>query len=308
MGSLRGDYWEDPLVMTAPNDKPNRLRPPFDEEDELYALKPVEPPAAPLVPQPISTSRAPSVLERISAETKLPPPPRWPMLSGVFTFPFYLGALAAWMFITLGLMATGWLLLFWLGPGAVLGLDSARLFGIPTCTAGLLTLGYAASCCLIIIEQTANGWNAIEVSPEGNWKEWVWNYAHLATIGLQALMVGAAVRLATSSPSWFPLFAGTFVAFPIVLLGALAAEGAWVPLAITKVLCSVPRLFPTWLLFYLETAVLIVGWTWLVATGFEQQPWFTPLYGAPVLAMVILIYARLVGRLAACIATETAEE
>jgi hypothetical protein len=287
--------------MTSPANNPRGPLPRPEEDDGLYALKP-EPQAAPRPPEPYVVT---SVLERVSTAAKPPPPPRWPMLSGTFTFPFYLGTLAAWMFISLGLMVTGWLLLFWLGPGAVLGLDSARLFGIPTLAAALLTLGYAASCCLMIIEETSHGWKAIDVSPEGDWKEWVWNYAHLAVLALQAAMVGAVMRLLCGSDSWLPVFAGTFLAFPLVLLGALAADGAWVPLAIAKVLRSIVGLLPTWMFFYLATAALMVGWISLTATGLEQEPWLVPLYAAPLLAMVILIYARLVGRLAGCIAAET---
>jgi hypothetical protein len=224
------------------------------------------------------------------------------MLSGIFTFPFYLKTLGAWMAISFGLMLSSWLLMFWLGPGAMLGLDSARLFGFPTCTAALLTFGYAASCCLVIVEETCNGWDSIEVSAGIDWKEWAWNFAHITALVLQAAVVGHVVRLVSGSQSWLPLVVGTLAALPLVILGALAADGAWVPMAIVTVLRSLVRHPLAWGCFYLETAAMIFGWTSITATGLQRAPWLAPFYAASLLAAIILIYARLVGRLAGCIA------
>jgi hypothetical protein len=246
-----------------------------------------------------------SLSKRASAAEEPPPPPRWPMVSGVFTFPFYLGTLGSWMLVSLGMMVSAWLFMFWWGPGAVLGIDAAHLFGLPTCVAAVLTLGYAASCCLMIVEQTSYGWNAINVSPESDWREWVWNYAYLTVLALESALVGAAVRVACFWESWLPVLLGTFVAYPLVLLGALAASGAWAPLAILDVLKSIPRLYRTWILFYLETSLMLGGWILLVVMGLEETPWLVPLYAAPLLAAGVLIYARLIGRLAGQIAAQT---
>jgi hypothetical protein len=38
-----------------------------------------------------------------------------------------------------------------------------------------------------------------------------------------------------------------------------------------------------------------------------QGPWLVPLYAAPLLATIILIYARLIGRLAGCISAATSK-
>ena len=51
---------------------------------------------------------------------------------------------------------------------------------------------------------------------------------------------------------------------------------------------------------------MIVGWTWLTVTGLDgDSPWLTPLYCAPLLALIILIYARLAGRLAGFLGAST---
>ncbi len=291
------------------------IRPPDDDEE--YALsQPVERPQAPVAPLPPARPTPPprpvsrdwaEPPKRPGAAEDLPPPPRWPMLSGIFTFPFYLNTLETLTFITVGLMATGWLLMFWIAYGAVGGGTTARLLGLPPCAAGLLTLGYTASCCLSIIENTSYGWDSIDIQSGLEWKEWVWSFAHLAALGLQACMIGGLVQWLSGAGSSTPFLLVTFVVFPFVLLGALAADGAWAPLAIVSVLRNLPRVWGAWVLFYLETAPLAMVWTALTVDGLRgPSPWLTPLYSAPLLAFTILIYARLVGRLAGCMTAATA--
>lgn len=243
----------------------------------------------------------------VSAAEDPPPPPQWPMFTGILAFPWRLNVLGAWMSISLGLMATAWLVMFWFGPGMALGGMSARLFGPPACTAGILTFGYALTCCLTIIENTSNGLDTFDVSPSMDWKEWTFIFGRIVVLLLQAGMVGAALKWLCQSESFTPLAIGTFAAFPLVLLGALASGEAWTPLAIKTVLWSFKPLWWAWGLFYVETGALVWGWTLLAATGMREEPWPTPFYAAPLLAAVILIYARLVGRLAGCIVRETSK-
>jgi hypothetical protein len=288
--------------VPAPTNRPTRRPAPID--DAIYSVGKSE---APHEPEDLAERYMQAALrKRASAAPEPPPRPRLPMLTGVFTFPFYLKTLEAWIGITFGLMVFAWLLMVWL-ESTPLGMMSARLFGLPTCAAGLLTLGYAFSCCLTIMEETCEGWDSIEVSPGIDWKEWTWNFAHITALLLQAAMIGQLARFVSGSASWTPMIAGTLAAFPLVLLGALAADGAWVPLAIGAVLRSLRRHCWAWALFYLETTPLVVGWTLLTAAGLKQAPWLAPLYAAPLLAAIILIYARLVGRLAGCIAAGTSQ-
>ncbi|NLE39619.1 MAG: hypothetical protein GX621_16490 [Pirellulaceae bacterium] len=220
------------------------------------------------------------------------------MISGVFTFPFYLTTLGPWLYISMGLLITAMLLMFWLGPGMVLGLSSARLIGLPTCAAALLTFSYAAACCLTIVEDTFNGWDVVEEWPDLEWKEWVWSFTCMVTLTLQALLVGLVAELAFGAavPWLFPI--GTLIAFPFIVLGSLGAE-AWVPMAIGRCLLSLRRLWWAWALFYLETTPLIVGWFILSAVGLVRLlPFTVPFFSAPLLAFVVLVYARLLGRLA----------
>jgi len=290
--------------MSAPPEKPDkRINPLLDDEEFNIVSEPVQPR---VMPDLVKKSLQAAEQKRITAAEELPPPPRWPMLSGILSFPFYLNTLGAWMFITAGLMLDAWLLMFWIDYGAIGGMSTAYYTGMPTCLVGILTLGFAASCCFTIIEETSEGWDTFEVSPGMEWKEWVWNFAHLTALLLQAGIVGYIAYLVNSSHPWLSMAIGTFVAFPFVLLGSMAADGAWVPLAIGKVLLSLVQVWWAWALFFLEITPMILVWTLLTARELDLETyWLAPLYSAPLLAAIILIYARLIGRLAGCISEAT---
>jgi hypothetical protein len=286
-----------------------RVNPLFDDEGEYrMAREPPKPPPLPEPAPPLEQYSVPVWLKErtlVSAAEKPPPPPRWPMISGNLTFPFYFNALSVLLLVSLGLVITGWLVMFWIEYGAVLGGTSARLLGLPPVAVGLLTLGYAAACCFIIIESTANGWDTFPISPGFDWREYAWHFFHIGVLALQAGFAGAAAQFACDSNTALPLAVGTLVAFPFVLLGSLAAQYAWVPLAIGTVLRSVIHVPLAWLLFYVQTSVLIWVMTLLTLAGLESEsPWLTPTYAAPLLAFVIVFYARLIGRLAGCIAAK----
>ena len=294
--------------MTTPPEKPKmRTNPLLDEEEFRIVEEPVQPRAMPsLVERHLREAEQ----KRVSAAEELPPPPQWPMLNGVLTFPFYLNTLSSWMFITFGLMLSGWLFMFWIAYGAIGGTSTAYYIGLAACAAGLLTLGYTAACCLTIVEGTSTGWDSIEISVGIEWKEWVWDFAHIAALLLQAGIFGYVAQLVYPSvaqafglpDSWLPLIVGTLAVFPLVLMGALAADGAWVPMAIGTVLRSLVWVWWAWALFYLETVPMIVGWSMLTQSELAgQTPWLVPLYMSPFLAAIFLIYARLIGRLAWCI-------
>jgi hypothetical protein len=276
----------------------------LDELDEYkVAAKPVQ--ERPM-PEYIARQLHQASQKRVSAAEELPPPPQWPMLTGVLLFPFYLKTLEVFMFSSFGFMVSGWLLMFWIQYGFIGGTATVYYIGVGVCAAIGLTLGYLITCCLTIIESTALGWDSIEISAGIDWKEWFWNLAHIFTLLLQAGMVGYAAQLICARESWLPMFTVTYAVFPLVLLGALAAEGAWYPQAIVSVLRSLIQVGWAWALFYFEMTPMIVVWyiiTIKLLAG--RSPWLTPLFAGPLFAFLILIYARLIGRLAGCISAST---
>jgi hypothetical protein len=85
--------------------------------------------------------------------------------------------------------------------------------------------------------------------------------------------------------------------YPIVLMSALEANSLWVPLS-RRVAVSLVRSPLVWLVFYLLAAALLVlvgGLLWLVWT--QQSLWLAVASG-PALSALLLIGARLFGRLA----------
>jgi hypothetical protein len=286
--------------MPFPKDHPKHSNSRPADDDGCYRVRE---PVAPRIMPDVVEKHLRAAEQKLAGATEAPRLPRWPLLGGIWTFPFYLETLGPWIYISFGLMLTGWMLMFWIAS-AWLGAWSARLFGIPTCFFGVLTFGYAFSCCLVIMEQTSHDVDSIEIPGGLEWKEWTWDFAHVTALLLQAAVVGLAVQLAIDPNAWSFLACGTFVAFPLVLLGALAANGAWTPLAIATVLRSFIPLGWAWGLFYLQTGAMVGLWYFLVAAGLQRAPWLVPLYAAPLLAAAILIYARLAGRLAGCIAAE----
>jgi hypothetical protein len=288
-------------AMPLPPEKPkDRTNPLLDDEEFKIAAEPVEPRVVPAYVE--KTMRAAEEKHIAAAKEPKTRPPRWPMLSGIFLYPFSLSALGSWMSISAGMMVFGWLLMFWIYYGAIGGTSTSYYLGLPTCTAGVLTLGYAASCLFSIVEATSNGGDSFEASPIHEWKEWIWSFLHLAALLAQAGMIGYALELVCSTDSWLPMAVGTLAAFPLVLLGALAADGAWAPLAIGKTLQSFFLIGWAWGIFYLVTIPMIVAWALLVKDQLAgQAQWLVPLYAGPLFATIILIYSRLIGRLAGCI-------
>jgi len=294
--------------MSEPAKPRPRINPLLDEED-LFG--PPAPPAP--TPEPEETiDREPEWVRRAiekaerqeaaAAEAQKLAWPKWPMFAGIAVFPFYLTTLGSVLGIAVGLTITGWLLMFWIQYGAVMGGTTARLLGLPPLATGALTLGYAASYCLIVIEETSYGADAVETWPDFNCKEWLWNLFHVTALGAQAALAGAAVQFLGGSNSMFSMLVGALAALPFVLLGALAAEGAWVPTALGSVLRSVASAWWAWGLFFLETTPLIVLWIYVTQAGLSgPSPWATPLYSGPLLSLVIVLYARILGRLAGCI-------
>ncbi len=291
-------------MADPPEKREKRTNPLLDEGEFQIAAQPTAPRVVPsFVERHIRAAE-----EKRTAEAKKPKPqpPRWPMFSGIFLYPFYLCTLASWMFIAAGLTIFGWLFMFWWEYAAIMHATGAYYLGLPVFAAGLLTIGYAASCSFGIIEATSNGRDEFEVLHLVEWKELIWNFLHIAALAAQAGVIGYAVEMLSGSDSWLPMLVGTLAVFPLVLLGALAADGAWAPLAIGKILQSIFLVPWAWGLLYLETTPMIAAWTWLVVTQLGGQgPWFVPLYAGPLLATIILIYARLMGRLAGCIAEST---
>jgi hypothetical protein len=173
-------------------------------------------------------------------------------------------------------------------------------FVLPIIWVSLLTWSYTASCSLALLETTAAGLDRIEAWPDPQWKEWMAQMLYLGWIGaipfavsyglaVLAGLAGARVELA------LPVF--FFVLYPISLLSALEANSIWAPLTL-PIVTSLFRWFWCWLVFYPLTALIAAGLVAAFVSAVESGYDSLLLLLGPLVAASILIYFRLLGRLA----------
>ncbi len=238
----------------------------------------------------------------------VPPPPRWTFFSGVFPFPWYRDNVSKWVYLSIGLLITGEvvaaaLALSGVGGGvgsvgafAVVGVG---FFVLPIAWLTIWTFSYAAACCLAVLEETAAGNDEINW-PEGGWREWLWKFLYtgylLSLVGLAATGIGLLVRYQTGL-FWPPFFATIFVLYPFALLSSLEANSIWVVIS-PVILKSLFKLIWAWFMFYLEVAVLAAPVAGLFFFLYLRHPFWTVLIAAPLVSALLLLYARLLGRLA----------
>lgn len=185
-----------------------------------------------------------------------------------------------------------------------------------------LLLAYVARCFLIVVEETAGGNESVEF-PYEIWHEWVWRFLYL--IGLAALWLIPFYVLC----SWFDApegvgAAGTllflFFLYPISLLSSLSGTSRWMVLR-PALLWRLVHRPGQWILFYLSSGALFLGWfilngpamalpiLWIpdvdpaepYAQHLKISLWlgyaFLVPLGTTATAVCLLIYARLLGRL-----------
>jgi hypothetical protein len=139
----------------------------------------------------------------------------------------------------------------------------------------------------------------------------------MATFLFAALIFGeaAAVSYLVALPrlmgSYLPCIVLTFLLFPIFVLSCLENDSPFVPVAM-PVLRSFKTVWWAWWLFYLYTSVLLVGWAFITLLFLASHQFFSVylsvfIYG-PLLAVVMMIYTRLLGRLIWCASQEETED
>src|SRR5262245_23647308 len=168
-----------------------------------------------------------------------------------------------------------------------------------------VVFAYAAHCYLVVVQETAAGNDRVRW-PKDPLHDRLGDAFYLA--GFLALCLApAGIASRALRHDWLP-DAGAlrllllavpllWLGFPVALLSSLSASSRWVPLR-PVILGRMLILAPSTLGFYLSTAVLLA-----LAAALSYLAVFTPrawllLVAAPVGAAVLLIHARLLGRLA----------
>ena len=215
------------------------------------------------------TSRFSKLLDQHGRLPPAPRPPRWPLVSGVFTFPWRRVNLAKWLSLSIwaALIAAMGLLGWSLGQGiGRRGHRRHRPGGFQHALAGLGRLlrvywaGIFFINLLAILGDTAAGADNV-----GQWPNATTLIDSMGStffvINSLALSVLAATGLGwllerVGLPGGFAMVGVPLVLFPLVLLSVLEADSPFMPVS-KAVWRSLARNWRAWLGFYLETIPLV---------------------------------------------------
>jgi hypothetical protein len=166
-------------------------------------------------------------------------------------------------------------------------------------------LAFTAHCFLVVVNDTAAGIDEVKW-PNEPVADWIGGAAYMgALVALWLVPAGILTRalredlLPDDKPLRLLVLAGPglWLYVPIGLLSSMSATSRWTLFRWT-IVWQMMRIFPRVFLFYLVTALLgaVIGVSWYIAL-FRGQTYLLLLAGM-LTAAGVLIYARLVGRLA----------
>jgi hypothetical protein len=240
------------------------------------------------------------------------PPPVWPLLEGVYTFPWYPTTIRVWILLGLGLAlcaalaaANYWLILELAGTGIV---GQYLLFGATIglvkgmVVFGLWTLTYISSDFLGIIQETAYGNDDVQWPDDSLFQRLV-QTAYLAFLGLCAalpllfLALPLYPLLRAGAFGWVSLFIPWTMFFPVVLLSSLANNSPWLIWNERVIAFVVRRPAVLGVLALASTALVLPCFTLGYFTVIGLHYYLAPVTGF-VWSAALLVYARLLGRIA----------
>lgn len=230
-------------------------------------------------------------------------PPRWTFFSGIFGFPAYRNSWPRWVGLSLGLMAP---LLFAqlavilaMAPSGV-SVYAAMAFCALTFVLGLMWSVVAFVSCLSILRDTAYGCHDIENWPEAVFQDWVGEFFFLiGSLGvsvLPGLVIGRVLESAGIA-GWPSVWISIVLVFPVSLLAMLETNSPLNPFSL-PVWRSLLYAWWAWGLFYVETTVLVAALGGLALLAAIYVPVIGMVLAAPLLVATLMIYFRLLGRLA----------
>ena len=218
-------------------------------------------------------------------------------MSGVIRFPWYLQSLGPWVFSSIGIALSLFVvvLTIWLADNGMESVAIAMRLSIGWVI--ILALSYVSGCFLAIIEGTAGGYDEIVDWPKGDWRDYFFSLGYpLSALVLAGLVASGAYCVAPWQTPIVPLVAG-FVAHPFFLLSAM--ENASVVGFVSRpILRSFVDVWWGWLVMYAISGAILVGWLVWAMDYFPEAPFFTAGVSGPILATFLFLYARLLGRLA----------
>jgi uncharacterized protein YbaR (Trm112 family) len=238
--------------------------------------------------------------------------PRWPLVSGVFTFPAYGTVLPYWMGYGVWLGVLLWLLHFIVSMIVVNSLILIAVVFLINAFVVFFGLWWLAtsSVFLAVVQDTSEGLDRVE-----NWpgslilgSEYRDPIFTLNAAGLAAAPGGAlAAALGAAGFGWPVVPLGVALLFPLFLLSMMENDSPMMPIS-RPVWRGAKKARSAWLAFYVETTAVLGG-----AGGIAWYAWrqgdLLNLVGAGIAVVAALfIYYRLLGRLAWITALQPDEE
>jgi len=162
----------------------------------------------------------------------------------------------------------------------------------------IIWLATASSIVIAIASQSAVGADRIDDWPSLNF---IHSMSEMLPVGVAVVFTAAPgwmlAQLVAQEPWQAAAMAGgtLLLGLPITILSQLAGNSTW-ELIDLKVLGAVVRCPFSMILFYIETACLLMVCALAIFAAWQVDP-YLPLAAAPLIVGCLLLYARLLGRL-----------
>ena len=230
------------------------------------------------------------------------PPPDWLFFSGVFTFPWRGPNAARWTVMAVLLTLAGEIGLVVVNEMAGSVSLSGPVLVLVASVVTVMTLTFCAACFMAAVDDTVDGQDEMQDSTFPPWDEWFPALFSVFNVVLMSGAVGYPLALVPQI-GFVGIPVSALVLFPVLFLSAMECGSYFAPLS-PVVWRTIPRFFGTWLAFYVISTLLIGGWLAGTAALLPNGAFLVVLGSAAALAAVVLIYARLLGRLGWRISTE----
>jgi DNA-directed RNA polymerase subunit M/transcription elongation factor TFIIS len=293
------------FAVPAPSSPPSKPNP-LDEIGEEYRVaapsvvaqrKPaVYPDTEPTEAEREVRSEAAPSLDEVEGEV-----PRWPFLSGVFSFPFYSESLVCWGMLSAGALLTAALAYeaFVLAGSGPLGAVMSMILGSVAAVVGAAWLVAASAAGLAILQDTSEGCDRVVNWPQGQLLDWFTEFLFVFNSAVLAMVLGLGLRaLFELEPRRGAAVVGTvfYAFFPLFLVSMLEAGSPLRPFS-APIWRSVLTVCWGWIAFYVETALIVLL---VVLPAILLTLAIGPLAGVPAIVLAVaalMVYFRLLGRL-----------
>jgi hypothetical protein len=282
-------------------------RTPWREDDgEDLDLEVVEPPVprktASIASELASAHDAavnPEAAKETTPYSTRPELARWPLQTRILSFPLTRG-----MPVRLVLFAAWTALVMWLLVKGIefmsmqYGAFITMFFMATSVILGIMCVSALAACWLAIVTESSEGNDAVEAWPDLVFLDWMFEGLYVIMAALVSCIPGWLLALPWPDEPLIRAAAiagGAVVFFPIVLLSMLDVGSPLAPLS-PKILVSLVRAPLWWLVFWIESGLLIGGLVAVAVAIYQWAPAAVVLM-APIIVLVSFWYFRLLGRL-----------